>query len=100
MGRDRKREREKGPRTLDIDILLFGQHVLSGWDLTLPHPGVKEREFVLTPLLELAPGLRHPRTGLPLRTYLGQLAPQGVYSYTGQVYNWCHLLSAKDEHTR
>jgi 2-amino-4-hydroxy-6-hydroxymethyldihydropteridine diphosphokinase len=49
-----------GPRTLDLDLLLFGELQLKTEALTLPHPGLTERPFVLIPLLELAPGLRIP----------------------------------------
>ncbi|MEO2280426.1 2-amino-4-hydroxy-6-hydroxymethyldihydropteridine diphosphokinase [Pseudoalteromonas pernae] len=59
LGRVRKEERW-GPRTLDIDIILFGDKQLDDERLTVPHYGMKEREFVLYPLLELAPELALP----------------------------------------
>jgi 2-amino-4-hydroxy-6-hydroxymethyldihydropteridine diphosphokinase len=59
----RKRTLVNGPRTLDIDILLYGQTVMNSDELTLPHPRYAERRFVLAPLAELAPKLRDPRTG-------------------------------------
>jgi len=49
-----------GPRTLDLDLLLYGSVRLQGETLTLPHPGLAERPFVLTPLCEIAPALRTP----------------------------------------
>jgi 2-amino-4-hydroxy-6-hydroxymethyldihydropteridine diphosphokinase len=49
-----------GPRTVDIDILLYGANVVSMPDLEIPHPRIAERRFVLVPLREIAPGLRHP----------------------------------------
>ena len=53
-----------GPRTLDLDILLFGDQVISSDDLKIPHPGMGEREFVLYPLAEIAPpGLKIPNLG-------------------------------------
>jgi len=52
-----------GPRTLDLDLLAYGAQVHSSEDLTLPHPGVGVRPFVLVPLAELAPGLRLPGLG-------------------------------------
>lgn len=58
-GRVRKEERW-GPRTLDIDILLFGNDVIDTPRLTVPHYGLKEREFVVYPLLEIAPTLVLP----------------------------------------
>ena len=50
----------KGPRILDIDILLFGNEVVDTPDLQIPHPRMIDRKFVLAPLAEIAPGLRHP----------------------------------------
>ena len=52
-----------GPRTLDLDILLFGDHEISTERLRVPHPGMGEREFVLYPLLEIAPDLDVPGIG-------------------------------------
>lgn len=49
-----------GPRTIDLDILLLGDEELSTPELTIPHPGLAERDFVLTPLLEIAPRLHMP----------------------------------------
>lgn len=63
----RVRGQRYGPRTIDLDILLFADAVLQGPDLTLPHPALLERDFMLVPLLEIAPDLRHPVAGLPLR---------------------------------
>ena len=53
----RKRERHWGPRTLDLDLLLYGEEHISHPDLTVPHPGIAERSFVLLPLREVTPGL-------------------------------------------
>ena len=58
MGRQRKQQ--KGPRTIDIDILLFGSSVIDISSLTVPHPRLHERRFVLEPLTEIAPDARHP----------------------------------------
>jgi len=55
FGRDRAHEQRWGPRTLDIDILAYDDLVLSDPDLTLPHPRLHERAFVLMPLAEIAP---------------------------------------------
>ena len=62
QGRQRKDDRW-GPRTLDLDILLYGEEILATPRLTVPHYGVHQREFVLYPLLELAPQLHIPGLG-------------------------------------
>ena len=67
FGRDRSKERRWGERTLDIDILLFGDLVVSEADLQIPHPRLKERRFALEPLLELLPDAAEPGTGIPYR---------------------------------
>jgi 2-amino-4-hydroxy-6-hydroxymethyldihydropteridine diphosphokinase len=66
----------KGPRAIDIDILFYGDAVVSTTDLTIPHPGIAERRFVLEPLAELAPDLRHPQTGKTIREMLPAVASQ------------------------
>ncbi len=68
--------RSKGPRTIDLDILLYGEHVIDTPRLTVPHPGLLQRRFVLEPLTEIAPGLRHPVTHRPLASYLIQVKDQ------------------------
>jgi 2-amino-4-hydroxy-6-hydroxymethyldihydropteridine diphosphokinase len=60
FGRDRSNSALNGPRTLDLDLLVMGNCVLAGAELTLPHPALAQRRFVLTPLAEIAPLLRHP----------------------------------------
>jgi 2-amino-4-hydroxy-6-hydroxymethyldihydropteridine diphosphokinase len=56
----RHRQQKKGPRTIDIDILLFGNSVVETQGLTIPHPSLHERRFVLEPMSEIAPEVRHP----------------------------------------
>jgi len=56
----RRRLQPKGPRLIDIDILLFGSAVISDPKLTVPHPAMHERDFVLKPLAEIAPDAKHP----------------------------------------
>jgi 2-amino-4-hydroxy-6-hydroxymethyldihydropteridine diphosphokinase len=56
----RTRDVPKGPRTIDIDLLLFGNELRQTEFLVLPHPGMRERRFVLDPLAEIAPNLVHP----------------------------------------
>lgn len=58
MGRQRKQP--KGPRVIDLDILLFGNSIVDTAGLTIPHPALHERRFVLEPLAEIAPEQRHP----------------------------------------
>lgn len=79
FGRDRVREQSKGPRTLDIDILLYGDVHIDLPELVVPHPGMTERAFVLVPLVELAPGLRHPVLGRPFASFLDSVSGQGIY---------------------
>lgn len=63
-GRDRSASAIRwGPRTLDLDILLFGTRVVQTERLTIPHPRMSTRRFVLEPLVEIAPDLAHPATG-------------------------------------
>lgn len=56
----RKRLTERGPRTIDIDILTYGVSIVRTPELEIPHPRLSQRRFVLIPLVELAPSLRHP----------------------------------------
>ena len=60
----------KGPRTIDIDILFYGRAVIRSAALEVPHPRIAQRRFVLTPLAELAPDLRHPVTHRTIREML------------------------------
>src|SRR5262245_43945282 len=60
---DRKRESVKGPRTIDIDIIFYGQEVIRKPGLTIPHPSFSNRRFVLVPLAEIAPDFTDPRSG-------------------------------------
>ena len=85
-GRDRSRELRNGPRTLDIDIELFGKERLSGGNLTVPHERLLEREFVLRPMLEILP-LCADVEGEDLAPYtaaLSSLEAQGVLRVLGR----------------
>jgi 2-amino-4-hydroxy-6-hydroxymethyldihydropteridine diphosphokinase len=66
-----------GPRVIDIDILLYNQEIIQTPELTIPHPFVTERLFVLIPLLDLDSDLRHPQTNVPLKDSLQKLDRQG-----------------------
>jgi 2-amino-4-hydroxy-6-hydroxymethyldihydropteridine diphosphokinase len=70
--------RPKGPRTIDIDILLYGDTILSTPGLEIPHERLADRRFVLEPLAELAPDLRHPRTGSTVNEMLARVKNQKV----------------------
>jgi 2-amino-4-hydroxy-6-hydroxymethyldihydropteridine diphosphokinase len=61
FGRDRSHGIPNGPRTLDLDLILYGSRILSTPTLQLPHPRMAQRAFVLVPMAEIAPGLNHPQ---------------------------------------
>ena len=66
--------RENGPRVIDLDLLVYGEEVIDLADLTLPHPGILNRDFVLKPLTDLNPMLTHPAwNGQSLQTAMDQL---------------------------
>lgn len=73
----RERPYLNAPRTLDLDLLLYGHRCADAPTLTLPHPRLHLRAFVLAPLLELAPDAVHPRLG-PLQPWLDEAAGQGI----------------------
>ena len=72
-----------GPRVIDIDILAYGNLVLKTPRLTIPHPRLAERAFVLVPLAEIAPDWRHPDTGLIASEMLAKVGAEGVKPFTG-----------------
>ncbi len=81
LAAEKKHQRQRrirwGPRTLDLDLLLYGERTVNSAALTLPHPRMHERRFVLVPLCEIAPRLLHPITGRPFAAYLAALAGDG-----------------------
>lgn len=79
FGRDRSDKQKNGPRTLDLDLLLLDQNILQTERLTLPHPRLAERRFVLAPLAEIAAGLRHPDAGVTMQQLLDQLPQHGEH---------------------
>lgn len=74
----RRRVVLNGPRTVDIDILLYGNSVVNAPDLTIPHPRYRERRFVLEPLAELNPALKDPETRQPVSALLDAVRAQNV----------------------
>lgn len=77
-GRDRTRDGLKGPRTLDLDVLLIEERVIRTERLTVPHPEMAGRRFVLAPLGEIAGGWRHPVLGKTIGELLAGLPAEGV----------------------
>jgi 2-amino-4-hydroxy-6-hydroxymethyldihydropteridine diphosphokinase len=75
FGRNRAFSIANGPRTLDLDILLYGDFVIGGATLEIPHPRLAERAFVLVPLNEIAPQAVDPRTGNTVSQLLQSLFP-------------------------
>jgi 2-amino-4-hydroxy-6-hydroxymethyldihydropteridine diphosphokinase len=74
----RQRLAPKGPRSIDIDILVFGNSIVDTPGLQLPHPRFRQRRFVLAPLADLVPDLRDPVTRQPVRQLLSELQGQVV----------------------
>ena len=80
----RTRTHEKGPRNIDIDILLFANHIADEKGLKIPHPGLPSRRFVLEPLAEIAPEATHPVLKKTVRELLAVLpAGQAVRKIDG-----------------
>ncbi len=72
-----------GPRTLDIDLLIYGDLVADRPELTLPHPRLRARRFVLAPLAEVAPGLRLPPDGRPVGELLAEVGQESLVERLG-----------------
>ncbi len=84
----RERAERWGPRTIDLDILTYGGRVLDGPDLTIPHPRLCERGFVLEPVVEVAPEAIHPVTGKTFRYHWLEWLesrPRGRGASSGQI---------------
>ena len=105
FGRDRASAIVNGPRTLDLDILLFGDLMVSESGLEIPHPRLAQREFVLVPLNEIAPEARDPRSGAKVKELLENWRagfPEDLHQTKNEVVGiesncWCagnHILDA------
>jgi 2-amino-4-hydroxy-6-hydroxymethyldihydropteridine diphosphokinase len=77
LGRDRSHSVPKGPRTLDLDLLMLGDCIVTGEELSLPHPALAQRRFVLAPLAEIAPQLRLPQRRQTMEELLALLPDEG-----------------------
>jgi len=76
----RKRIIKNGPRNIDLDLLLYGDQIIKEPDLVIPHVGLLERDFMLVPLIEIAPLVIHPKFQKPVRELTGLIQYQQILS--------------------
>jgi len=84
----RLRDALKGPRTLDIDIIFYGNQIVHEPDLTIPHPSFFARRFVLTPLAEIAPSFVDPVRGKTVQQLLDECADESDVQSAGELGAW------------
>lgn len=83
----RVRTQRWGPRTIDLDLLMVGDMVIDEPELTLPHPRMTERSFVMVPLVELDPLAIHPVTGQTLLSILQRLGDRPLIKHATRIWN-------------
>ena len=88
---ERKRKTRFGPRTIDLDILLYDNLIIHENDLIIPHPEMHKRQFVLLPLNEIAPNLKHPIFNKSIKTLLEEILLQDL---NNENHKECKLYAA------
>ena len=83
----RVRSQKWGPRTIDLDLLLFGDLIVDEPELQVPHPELTRRSFVLVPLVELDPMLVHPVDGETMVAHLGRLGARPPVKHGSRLWN-------------
>lgn len=83
----RKRDVKGGPRVIDLDLLFYGQDIIDDADLTVPHPEIHKRRFVLEPLSEIASYFIHPAFGVSIRGLKDRLGDKKVVEYLAPAYS-------------
>lgn len=84
LGRERDPNRKLGPRTIDLDLLFFGQQTIESEVLWIPHPRLHERRFVLVPMVELAPDFVHPGLKKSCKILLEECYDRGKVEWVGK----------------
>ncbi len=86
LGRVRRADSRYGPRTIDLDLLIHGDTILDEPGITLPHPEIARRAFVLVPLVEVDPHLVHPALGVPVSTLLDRVEARPSIRRTSKLW--------------